>query len=42
MNGGLDDNPPFPRAAALALQHVLTMLGSTVVSIDGESCSFGN
>ncbi len=27
---GLDDRPPFPRALVLALQHVLTMFGSTV------------
>ena len=27
---GLDDKPPLPRAAVLALQHVLTMFGSTV------------
>lgn len=27
---GLDDRPPFPRAVVLALQHVLTMFGSTV------------
>lgn len=27
---GLDDKPPLPRAAGLALQHVLTMFGSTV------------
>lgn len=27
---GLDDKPPFPRAAMLGLQHVLTMFGSTV------------
>jgi nucleobase transporter 1/2 len=28
---GLDDKPPFPRAVVLALQHVLTMFGSTIV-----------
>ncbi|MEM1212773.1 MAG: solute carrier family 23 protein [Planctomycetota bacterium] len=27
---GLDDKPPFARAAVLGLQHVLTMFGSTV------------
>ena len=27
---GLDDKPPFPRAVILALQHILTMFGSTV------------
>ncbi len=27
---GLDDKPPAPRATVLALQHVLTMFGSTV------------
>ncbi len=27
---GLDDRPPWPRAIILALQHVLTMFGSTV------------
>lgn len=27
---GLEDRPPFPRAVLLALQHVLTMFGSTV------------
>jgi len=27
---GLDDRPPFPRVVFLALQHVLTMFGSTV------------
>ena len=27
---GLDDRPPLPRAMVLALQHVLTMFGSTV------------
>ncbi|WP_197525063.1 uracil-xanthine permease family protein [Botrimarina hoheduenensis] len=27
---GLDDKPPFPRAVVLAIQHVLTMFGSTV------------
>ena len=27
---GLEDKPPFPRALVLALQHVLTMFGSTV------------
>lgn len=27
---GLDDRPPWPRAIVLAIQHVLTMFGSTV------------
>lgn len=27
---GLDDRPPFPKAVVLAIQHVLTMFGSTV------------
>lgn len=30
MQYGLDDKPPFPRAAVLGAQHVLTMFGSTV------------